>query len=102
MPSFPSAQSDCSARSIAASVREAAGPGSEDPGDDAIREYAYHLYQQSNCAPGQDLHNWLEATACLKAAIPGNLSGTGLPGRVDGREGGDPGAGATVLLSVDF
>jgi len=76
--------------------------GSEDHGDDDIREYAYHLYQQSNCTPGQDLDNWLEATACLKAAIPSNLSDTRLHGRVDAREDGDPGADASALLSVDF
>jgi len=90
------------ARSIAASVREATGMGSEDPGDDDIREYAYHLYQQSNFTPGQDLDNWLEATACLKAAIPSNLSGSWLYRHVNGLEGGDPGEGATALLSVDF
>jgi len=38
--------------------------------DDDIRNYAFHLYQQSGCIPGHDLDNWLEATACLKANIP--------------------------------
>jgi hypothetical protein len=42
----------------------------QEPGEDAIREYAYHLYQQGNYAPGHDVANWLEATACLKANIP--------------------------------
>jgi hypothetical protein len=42
----------------------------QEPGEDAIREYAYHLYQQGNYAPGHDVENWLEATACLKANIP--------------------------------
>src|ERR1019366_149208 len=37
------------------------------PSEDEIRDYAYHLYQRSNCAPGQDLGNWLEAIACLNA-----------------------------------
>jgi hypothetical protein len=40
------------------------------PTDDEIRDYAYHLYQQSGCAPGHDLENWLEAKACLEANIP--------------------------------
>ena len=34
----------------------------QEPGEDAIREYAYHLYQQGNYAPGHDVANWLEAT----------------------------------------
>jgi len=45
------------------------------PSEDAIRDYAYHLYQQGNCVPGHDLDNWLEATACLKANIPAHRSG---------------------------
>jgi hypothetical protein len=48
------------------------------PSDEAIRDYAYHLYQQSNCMPGHDLDNWLEATACLKANIPVHRSATRL------------------------
>jgi hypothetical protein len=40
------------------------------PGDDEIRDYAYHLYQQNGCVPGHDLENWLEAKACLEANIP--------------------------------
>ena len=48
------------------------------PSEDDIRSYAYHLYQQSNCAPGQDLANWLEATAYLKANIPSHQSGARL------------------------
>jgi hypothetical protein len=40
------------------------------PGEDDIREYAYHLYVQSGCVPGRDLENWLEARACLMASIP--------------------------------
>jgi hypothetical protein len=37
--------------------------------DDDIRDYAFHLYQQSGCEPGRDLDNWLEAKACLTANI---------------------------------
>ena len=45
------------------------------PSENEIREYAFHLYQLSNCAPGRDLDNWHEATACLKAHIPTHQSG---------------------------
>jgi len=45
-----------------------------EPSEDDIREYAYHLYEQSNCKPGHDLDNWLEAAACLKASIPAHCS----------------------------
>ena len=37
------------------------------PGETAIRDYAYHLYEQSGHVPGRDLENWLEASACLHA-----------------------------------
>jgi len=45
-------------------------PPSPDFTEDDIRDYAYHLYQQSGCVPGRDLDNWLEAKACLEANIP--------------------------------
>lgn len=32
-----------------------------------IRDYAFHLYEQSGRVPGRDLDNWLEASACLHA-----------------------------------
>jgi hypothetical protein len=35
-----------------------------------IRDYAYHLYDQSGYAAGRDLDNWLEAKACLSTGIP--------------------------------
>jgi hypothetical protein len=38
--------------------------------EEDIRDYAYHLYVQSGCAPGRDLDHWLEAMACLIACIP--------------------------------
>jgi hypothetical protein len=38
--------------------------------EEDIRDYAYHLYVQSGCAPGRDLDHWLEAKACLSACIP--------------------------------
>ena len=38
-----------------------------EPNENDIRNYAYHLYEQGNHAPGHDLDNWLEATACLRA-----------------------------------
>jgi len=46
----------------------------QEPGEDAVRAYAYHLYQEGNCAAGHDVENWLEATACLKAHIPEHAS----------------------------
>jgi len=49
-----------------------------EPSEDDIREYAFHLYQQSNCVSGHDLDNWLEATACLQANIPAHRSDTRL------------------------
>jgi hypothetical protein len=54
------------------------------PSDDEIRTYAHHLYQQSNCRPGHDLDNWLEAIACLRANIPPHLSATRLHRHVSG------------------
>ena len=41
-----------------------------DPSEKEIRAYAHYLYQQSGHTPGQDLANWLEAAAYLKANIP--------------------------------
>ena len=49
-----------------------------EPKEEDIREYAFHLYEQSRCEPGHDVDNWLEATACLKANIPAHRSGTRL------------------------
>jgi len=48
------------------------------PKEEVIREYAFHLYEQSRCEPGHDVDNWLEATACLQANIPAHRSGTRL------------------------
>jgi hypothetical protein len=48
------------------------------PKEEDIREYAFHLYEQSRCEPGHDVDNWLEATACLQANIPAHRSGTRL------------------------
>ena len=59
------------------------------PTEDDIRDYAYHLYQQSNYMPGQDLGNWLEATACLQANIPSHQSGTRLHRHVNAAEAGE-------------
>lgn len=55
-----------------------------EPGDDDIREYAFHLYQQGGCVPGHDLENWLEASACLKANIPADRSRSRLHNHVYG------------------
>jgi hypothetical protein len=53
---------------------QAPPPPVREPTDDAIRDYAFHLYQQSGCVPGHDLENWLEAKACLAANLPRELS----------------------------
>jgi hypothetical protein len=37
------------------------------PSEAAIRDYAYHLYEQSGRIPGRDLDNWLEASAAIHA-----------------------------------
>ena len=54
------------------------------PTEDDIRDYAYHLYEQSRCEPGHDLENWLEASACLKANIPANSSQSRLHQHING------------------
>jgi len=59
------------------------------PGEDDIRDYAYHPYQQGNCVPGHDCHNWLEATTCSKANIPAHQSGTRLHQHVNEPERGE-------------
>jgi hypothetical protein len=38
-------------------------------GDD-IRDYAFHLYVQSGCAPDQEAESWREARRCLEARVP--------------------------------
>jgi hypothetical protein len=48
------------------------------PKEEDIRNYAFHLYEQSRCLPGHDLDNWLEATACLQANIPAHQSASRL------------------------
>jgi hypothetical protein len=69
---------------------------STEPCDGDIRDYAYHLYQQSNCVPGHDFDNWLEATECLKANIPSNRSGTRLHEYVNSHESVE-----SPLLSIE-
>ena len=64
-------------------------PDRPTPSDDEIRDYAYHLYQQDHCVPGHDLDHWLEATACLKANIPADQSGTRLHQYLNGLEPGE-------------
>jgi hypothetical protein len=54
------------------------------PTEDDIRDYAYHLYQQGSSAPGHDVDNWLEATACLKANIPAQNSHSRLHQHLNG------------------
>jgi len=40
-----------------------------EPTDEEIRDYAYHLYEQSGCIPGRDEENWYEARECLRARV---------------------------------
>jgi len=60
-----------------------------EPSDKDIREYAYHLYEQSSCVPGHDLDNWFEATACLKANIPVHHSHSRLHRHLHGQKDGE-------------
>ena len=46
-----------------------------EPSEESIRDYAFYLYEQSNCAANRDLENWFEATAYLKARISAEDSG---------------------------
>jgi len=62
----------------------------QEPGEDSIRAYAYHLFRQGSGAPGHDKDDWLEATACLKANIPAHASQNRLHLYVNGRETHDP------------
>ena len=48
----------------------APAPKSLEYTEDDVRDYAYHLYEQSGCVPGHDLENWLDAKSCLEANIP--------------------------------
>ena len=63
-------------KATTAADKSSAGPAApeQEPGEAAVRDYAYHLYEESNCAPGHDVANWLEAVACLKAHIPAHAS----------------------------
>jgi hypothetical protein len=45
-------------------------PAVREPSEDEIRDYAFHLYEQSGRQPGHDVENWLEAKACLEANVP--------------------------------
>ena len=60
-------------------------PARAEPGDDEIREYAYHLYEQSGRTDGQDFENWLEARACLQAGIPAHGAQTRLHRHLEAR-----------------
>lgn len=55
-----------------------------EPSEDAVRDYAYHLYEQGGCAPGHDVENWLEATHCLKALNTVDSSRSGLDQKLKG------------------
>jgi hypothetical protein len=40
------------------------------PTEDAIRDYAFHLYEQGGHSHGHDVDYWQEAKACILANIP--------------------------------
>jgi|GEM_PF-5856454 hypothetical protein len=42
--------------------------------DEVIRDYAYHLYEQSGCIFGRESEDWLEAKTCLELNVPKNYS----------------------------
>ena len=67
-----------------------------EPSEAEISDYAFHLYEQSRCAPGHDLENWLEASACLKANIPTHRSGSRLHWHVN-----QPASGEDHSVSSD-
>ena len=50
-------------------MNEKSKPGKvcQPPSEAEIREHAYHVYEQSGRAPGQDLENWLKAETDLMA-----------------------------------
>lgn len=54
------------------------------PAETDIRDYAYHLYEQTGRLEGHDLDNWLEAKACLEANIPRHQSRSRLHRHVKG------------------
>jgi hypothetical protein len=77
-------------------------PFQPEPSEGEIREYAYHLYEQSGSVAGRELDNWLEATACLKANIPAHCSHRRLHGPIQNAESAEihaPSAEATNLVS---
>ena len=63
---------------------------SPEPSAEAVRDYAYHLYEQGGGMPGHDVDNWLEATACLKAQIPAHGSHSRLHQHVKSAETSGP------------
>lgn len=50
-------------------------PSSQHASEEEIRDYAYHLYDQSGFVAGRDLDNWLEAKDCLNSGLPKDASG---------------------------
>ena len=59
---------------------------SSEPDEDAVREYAYHLYEQGGRVSGHDVEHWMEAIACLKANPPGRSPYRRLEPRSSGSE----------------
>lgn len=53
-----------------------ANPPAGIPSFDEIRDYAHHLYLQRGAVDGHAEDDWLEAQACLAAAIPQDATRT--------------------------
>lgn len=70
------------------------------PSEDDIRDYAYHLYEQSGRVPGHDLEHWLEAKACLEANIPKHRARTRLHHHRNPRPDAEP-EEAMVIVTLD-
>ena len=69
---------------------------SPEPSEESIRDYAFHLYELSNCAANRDLENWFEATAWLKVKISAEESGHRPHLHVNGPDSGQLAAPAIV------
>lgn len=61
-------------------TERSAPPEPRGHGDD-IRDYAFHLYIQSGCAPAQRDESWREARLCLEARLPRKALSTVMPTR---------------------
>jgi hypothetical protein len=66
------------------------------PHEKAVRDYAYHLYEQGGRKDGHDFDHWIEATACIEANIPTSRSNVRLHWFAN-----DPESGIDNLLAAE-